>query len=67
MKGDKEFVIGVDVGTLGTRAGIFNLEGSMMGMGSQPISIYYPQTDFVEQSSEDIWQKTGLAIREAIK
>jgi len=67
MKGHKEFVIGVDVGTLSTRAGIFNLEGSMMGMGSQPISIYYPQTDFVEQSSEDIWEKTGLAIREAIK
>jgi FGGY-family pentulose kinase len=67
MNGDKEFVIGVDVGTLSTRAGIFDLEGSLMGMGSQPISICYPQTDFVEQSSEDIWEKTGLAIREAIK
>jgi FGGY-family pentulose kinase len=67
MKGHKEFAIGVDVGTLSARAGIFNLKGSMMGMGSQPISIYYPQTDFVEQSSEDIWEKTGLAIREAIK
>jgi len=67
MRQYREFVIGVDVGTLSTRAGIFDLEGSMMGMGSQPISIYYPQTDFVEQSSEDIWEKTGLAIREAIK
>jgi FGGY-family pentulose kinase len=67
MKGDKEFVIGVDVGTLSARAGIFNLGGSMMGMGSQPISISYPQADFVEQSSEDISEKTGLAIREALK
>ena len=67
MNSDKEFVIGVDVGTLSARAGIFDLKGTLVGMGIQPISIYHPQTDFVEQSSEDIWEKTGLAIREAIK
>jgi FGGY-family pentulose kinase len=67
MGGTKEFVIGVDVGTLSTRAGIFDLKGSMMGTASYPIGIYYPKPDFVEQSSEDIWDKTGLAIREAIK
>ena len=67
MNPDKGFVIGVDVGTLSTRAGIFDLKGTLVGMGIQPISIYHPQTDFVEQSSEDIWEKTGLAIREAIK
>jgi ribulose kinase len=32
MNPDKEFVIGVDVGTLSTRAGIFDLKGSMVGM-----------------------------------
>jgi D-ribulokinase len=67
MNPDKEFVIGVDIGTLSARAGIFDLKGSLVGMGIQPISIYHPQADFVEQSSEDIWEKTGLAIREAIK
>lgn len=67
MNPDKEFVIGVDVGTLSTRAGIFDLKGTLVGMGIHPISIYHPQTDFVEQSSEEIWEKTGLTIREAIK
>ena len=67
MEPDKGWVIGVDVGTQSTRVGIFNLKGSMMGMGSQTISIFYPQADFVEQSSEDIWEKTALAIQEAIK
>jgi FGGY-family pentulose kinase len=67
MKQDQEFVVGVDVGTLSTRAGIFNLKGAMMGSGSRPIANFYPQPDYVEQSSEDIWENTGLAIREASK
>jgi len=67
MDRNREWVVGVDVGTLSTRAGIFNLEGSMMGMGSQPISIFYPWADFAEQSSEEIWEKTGLAIQEAMR
>ena len=64
---DKKFVIGVDVGTQSTRAGIFDLEGSLLGSASLEISITYPQQHFVEQSSDDIWGKTGLAIREAMK
>jgi FGGY-family pentulose kinase len=67
MAHDQEFLVGVDVGTLSARAGIVDLKGNLVGMGIQPISIYHPQTDFVEQSSEDIWEKIGLAIREAIK
>jgi FGGY-family pentulose kinase len=67
MSRSKEFVIGVDVGTLSTRAGIFDLKGSMVANGSQTTSVYYSQPDFVEQSSEEIWEKTGQAIREAIQ
>jgi ribulose kinase len=48
MEYPKEFVIGVDVGTLSSRAGILDLKGSMMGCAIFPISIYYPKPDFVE-------------------
>jgi len=67
VKQDREFVVGVDVGTLSTRAGIFNLKGDQIGSASRPIAIFHPQPDFVEQSSEDLWENTGLAIREALK
>jgi len=60
------FVVGVDVGTQSTRAGIFNLKGSMLGYASEAISVHSPQSDFVEQSSNEIWEKTGFAIREAL-
>src|SRR5512139_3065421 len=67
MKHRSEFVIGVDVGTGSTRTGIFDLKGCRVGSASRPISIWYPQLDCVEQSSRDIWENTGLAIREALK
>jgi len=67
VKQRQEFVIGVDVGTLSTRASIFDLDGAMRGMASRPIAIFHPRPDFVEQSSEDIWENTSLAMREVLK
>jgi FGGY-family pentulose kinase len=67
MNSKEGFVIGVDVGTQSTRAGIFNLKGSMLGYASEAISVYSPQSDFVEQSSNEIWEKTGFAIGEALR
>lgn len=61
-----EYVIGVDVGTGSVRAGVFDLEGSMMGHAAREIQIWRAQEDFVEQSSADIWACTGEAVREAI-
>ncbi len=66
MHSKESFVIGVDVGTQSTRAGIFTLKGSMLGYASEAVSVSSPQSDFVEQSSNEIWEKTGFAIREAL-
>ena len=64
---DREFVVGIDVGTQSTRAGVFDLNGRLRGSGSAPISISYPQPDFVEQSSDDIWENTRAAVKDAVK
>ena len=67
MRQEDAYVIGVDVGTLSTRAGIFDLKGQCMGTAAFPVSLYSPRPDFAEQSSDEIWEKTGLAVREALK
>ncbi len=59
-------VLGVDVGTGGVRAGLFNLKGKMLGVGEHPIKIFRPKPDFVEQSSDDIWRAAGRAIRRSL-
>lgn len=61
-----EFFLGVDVGTGSARAGIFDAAGRMLGSASEPIEIFRPREDFVEQSSENIWGACGVAVRAAL-
>ncbi len=63
----QEYVIGVDAGTASVRAGIFDLNGTMVSHSSKEITIWRPQEHFVEQSSEDIWQAACFAVREALE
>ncbi|MBN7122942.1 FGGY-family carbohydrate kinase [Erwinia billingiae] len=60
------YYLGVDVGTGSARAGIFDLKGRMMGQASREIALFRPQADFVEQSSDNIWQAVCQAVRDAV-
>ncbi len=59
------YLVGVDVGTGSARAGLFDVTGRMLASASEPIQLWKPRPDHVEQSSEDIWQAIGRAIRKA--
>jgi FGGY-family pentulose kinase len=58
--------LGIDVGTASVRAALFDDSGRRVGLGVQPIQIFRPAEDFVEQSSDDIWQSAGIAVRAAL-
>ncbi|OMQ21020.1 FGGY-family carbohydrate kinase [Serratia oryzae] len=60
------YFIGVDVGTGSARAGVFDLNGRMVGQASRAIELYRPKADFVEQSSDNIWQAVCNAVRDAV-
>jgi FGGY-family pentulose kinase len=64
---DSKYVVGVDVGTGSARAGIFAAEdGRRVGAATQPIQMWKPKPDFVEQSSDDIWSAVGICVRTAL-
>jgi FGGY-family pentulose kinase len=58
--------LGIDVGTASARAGLFDREGSRRGMGSAPFPIWRPAEDFVQQSSDAIWEAVVTATRRAM-
>jgi len=58
--------VGVDVGTGSARAGVFDARGTMLASAVHPIETFRPQTDFVEQSSANIWQAVCNCVREAV-
>src|SRR5579862_6550630 len=59
-------VVGIDVGTGSARAALFDLSGACLSSAAHPIVTWRPRPNFVEQSSEDIWDAVGAAVRDCI-
>lgn len=61
------YYLGIDVGTGSARAGIFDAHGRMAAAATQPIRMWKPAPDHVEQSSDDIWRACARATRAALR
>lgn len=59
-------VIGVDLGTTSCKAGIFALDGELLGHGTADCSVSRPQPGWVEQNPEDYWGSARAAIHDAL-
>jgi FGGY-family pentulose kinase len=59
--------LGMDVGTGSARAGLFDAQGQTLATATREIRIWRPETDFVEQSSTDIWRAVCEAVAEALR
>ncbi|WP_423822548.1 FGGY-family carbohydrate kinase [Salinisphaera sp. SPP-AMP-43] len=58
--------LGIDVGSGSVRAGVFDAMGRCLGQAAADIAQFRPQPDFVEQSSDDIWNQCISAVRSAL-
>lgn len=63
----KGYFIGIDIGTGSARAGIFDGKGVKAAMAVEPIQMWKPQPDFVEQSSQDIWRAVCVVVKKALR
>jgi D-ribulokinase len=63
----REAYIGVDVGTLSARAGVFDSAGQLIASARRPITVWREPGDIVEQSSDNIWSAVTSAVREAVE
>lgn len=64
---NSSYFIGIDVGTGSARAGIFDQNGKLLGEESHQINLWKPETDFVQQSSDDIWTACCRSVKGAMK
>lgn len=58
-------VMGVDVGTTGCKAIVFDAEGQVLGSGFKEYDIVYPRANWVEQDPEQVWQYTQDVMTQA--
>lgn len=59
--------IGIDVGTGSARACIMNDQGDIVGLASENIGLWQPQTGYYEQSTTDIWRCICSSVRRALE
>lgn len=59
-------LLGIDVGTTGAKAAVFNDDGIQMGYAFQEYGILSPQRGYAEQDAELVWNITKEVIKKAI-
>ena len=63
---NEKYLIGVDVGSASTRAGVFDRAGNLLGHAKQSITTFRAHGHVVEQSANEIWQAVSRCVREAV-
>ena len=60
-------LLGIDVGTTGVKAAVFDETGVQKGYAFQEYNILRPLPDYAEQDAEDIWCITKKIIKSSVK
>lgn len=63
----KQYVMGIDQGTTGTRAIIFDRDSSIIGSAYSEFGQIYPRPGWVEHNPLEIWSVTLKVIEQALK
>ena len=62
----KKYVIGVDLGTSGTKAALYQIDGKLISAASVEVPLYYPKPGVVEQENEDFYTSAARTVRKCI-
>jgi len=62
----KNYLLGVDGGTEGLRAGIFDISGTPLAYTSKTYTTQFPAPSWAEQDPNDWWDALGKSVRKAI-
>jgi glycerol kinase len=63
----KEFILALDQGTTGSRAFLFNSEGSVAAVAGRKLTQHYPRPGWVEHDPEEIWETQWAVALEVMK
>ena len=61
------YLIGVDLGTMGTKAALFDASGTLVASAFEESRLLYPRPGCVEQDPDDLYGSTIRTIRECVQ
>ncbi len=62
-----KILLGIDIGTTGTKTVAFDVQGRMLAMGQSEYSVSIPQPNYAEQDPEDWWKAVCDTTRKVIR
>lgn len=63
----KKYLVGVDLGTSGTKAALYQIDGKLISEASVEIPLFYPKPGTVEQDQEDFYTSAAQTVRTCIE
>ncbi|MRR32603.1 xylulose kinase, partial [bacterium] len=63
----KKYLIGVDLGTSGTKAALYQVNGKKIAEDSTEVPIYYPKPGTVEQDQPDFYETAAQTVRNCLQ
>jgi xylulokinase len=61
------YLLGVDIGTAGTKAALFDVDGNQLAMAYEESTLLYPQPGWVEQRPEDLYLSAVNSIKQVVR
>ena len=62
-----DYLIGIDLGTSGTKTAIFDSEGTLVAESFEESKLYYPEPGSVEQNSDEIFDSAINTVRDCLQ
>ena len=61
-----EYLIGLDIGTSGTKTVLFDTQGNTVASATEEYPLYQPQNGWAEQDPEDWWNAAVKTISQVL-
>ena len=62
----KDLLLGIDVGTTGTKSAIFTTEGKLVSVGQSDYGTHHEHPGWAEQNPDDWWTAVCRATKQAL-
>ena len=62
----KRYLVGVDLGTSGTKAALYQIDGKLISDASVEVPLFYPKPGVVEQENEDFYASAAQTIKRCV-
>lgn len=62
-----KYLIGVDLGTSGTKAALYHIDGKRIAESSLEVPLYYPKPGVVEQNNDDFYLTAAQTVKTCLE